>query len=159
MSSHSKAWLLVLVLFRAKALGGQNSTLVQEALKIMKILQPGLSKLLRTHRPPPALASHQTAAHGLLDSPCGLQRVFLFTWSRARLAEKSPGSCVTPNAAAVALRAQSWAPLPLGWVPAVRGAAVEWDVSWGWKLAFGQHLARGCSSPESAARLAVQGSW
>lgn len=101
--SCSKAWLMALVLFRTKALGGQNSTLVQEDLKTVRILQPGLSKCLGAHRPLLALASHQTAAHGLLDSPCGLQRVFVFTWSRARLAEESPGSCVTPNAAAVTL--------------------------------------------------------
>lgn len=48
------------------ALRGQNSTLVQETLEPASILQPGLSKCLVAHRPPPALASHQTAAHRLL---------------------------------------------------------------------------------------------
>lgn len=46
MSSCSKAWLQVLVLFRAKVLEGQNSTLVQEALETVRILQSGLSKCL-----------------------------------------------------------------------------------------------------------------
>lgn len=53
-------------MFTAKALRGQNSTLVQEALETVSILQLRLSKCLVAHRPPPALASHQTAAHGLL---------------------------------------------------------------------------------------------